>query len=94
MDHPHITESNNMENYNGLKKVNPNKPRVLFVGHWQTMQTRIRRSAASDQGLHCLHTERYIQNGIKMKNTTQLPLKRKWTVPIDRNGNFHLALKG
>ena len=62
-------------------------------------------SAASDQGLHCLpmshkkeamliwvksHTSRRFYSNLN-KNTTQQPLKRKWTGPIDRNEKFHLT---
>ena len=37
--------------------LNPYKPSVLFMGHMQAVQTRIRRRrAASDQGLRCLVT--------------------------------------
>ena len=28
---------------------------------------------------------------MKMKNTTQQPFKKKWTVPIDNDGQIHLA---
>ena len=31
---------------------------------------------------------------IKMKNTTQQPLKQKWTGLTDKIGKFHLAYKG
>ena len=42
------------------------------------------QNAASDQGLHGLLTENSIKIWIKMKNSTQRPLKQKWTGPIDR----------
>ena len=47
------------------------------------------QNAASDQCLHCLHTERSIEIGIKMKNTTQKPLKWKCTGLMDKIGKFH-----
>ena len=49
---------------------NPYKSNVLFVGHRQTVQTQIRYSAASDQGLHCWLTECSIKVWIEMKDTT------------------------
>ena len=44
------------------------KPRVLFVGHRQTVQ-----NAASDQGLHCLLTEYSINFRIEMKIPLNAP---------------------
>ena len=41
------------------------------------------QNAASDQGLHCLRTEYSIKILIKVKTTTQQPLKWKLTGPID-----------
>ena len=41
------------------------------------------QNVASDQGLQCLLTECPIKIWIKIKNTTQQPLKHKRTVPID-----------
>ena len=46
------------------------------------------QNASSDQVLHCLPPEYSIKIQIKIKNTTQQPLKQKWTVPIDKVGNF------
>ena len=52
------------------------------------MQTQ---NAASDQGLHFLLTGNSIKIWIKMKNSTQHHLKKKWTVPIDFGGIFRFA---
>ena len=38
-------------------------------------------NAASDQGLYCLLSECSFDNWIKIENTTQQPLKMKWTGP-------------
>ena len=46
------------------------------------------QNAASDPSLHCLLATCFIDVGIKLKNTTQEPLKRKWTCPIDKSGKF------
>ena len=57
-------------------------------------QCRPRPDAAkptSDQGPHCLLAESSFKIWIKMKNTTQHPLKQKWTVRIDNGGKFHSA---
>ena len=43
----------------------------------------MRQNAASDLGIHCLLRECSFKILIKMKNTTQQPLKPKWTGPID-----------
>ena len=48
-------------------------------------------NVASDQGLHCLFTECSIKILIKMKNTIQQLLKRKWTGPIDRGWKQYLV---
>ena len=74
--------------------INPYKPSFLFVGHRQTVQTQIRHSAASDQGLHCLLTEYSFKMLIKMNKTTHQPFKRKWTGPIDKSEKFHSAYVG
>ena len=50
------------------------------------------QNEASDQGLHCLLIDKPIKIGITMKNTTQQPLKRKWTGPSNNSGKFHSAL--
>ena len=39
----------------------------------------MQQNAASDQGLHCVLTEFSIKIWIKMKNSTQQPLKQKLT---------------
>ena len=68
---------------------NPYKPRVLYtVGHRQTVQTQIRRRRA--RRLIIVSTI-CLRIGIIMKNTTHLPLKRKWTVSIDKSRKFHRA---
>ena len=49
-------------------------------------------NAASDQGFHCLLTECSIKIGIKMKNTTLQPLKRKLIreeILFGLNGSTH-----
>ena len=46
-------------------------------------------NVASAHGLHCLRTKYYIKLPIKMKNVTQLTLKRKKTGPIDKSGKFY-----
>ena len=51
------------------------------------------QNAMSDQGLHCLLTENSIKFWIKVKNSTQQPLKQKWTGPIDNSRQVHLAFK-
>ena len=62
------------------------------MGHRQQRRTRPDpQIAASDQVLHCLLTENSIRIPIKMKNTTQQPLKGKWTCPFDKGGKIHLA---
>ena len=44
------------------------------------------RTDTADQVLHCLLTEQSIQFAINCNgNTTQQPLKLKWTGPIDKN---------
>ena len=43
---------------------------------------------ASDQGLHCLLTECYVE---KMRNTNHISLKRKCADPIGINGKIRLA---
>ena len=47
------------------------------MGHMQTVQNpdQMAQYAASDQGLHCLHTECSIKIQIKMKNTFHQPSK-------------------
>ena len=49
------------------------------------------QNAASDQVFHCLFTECPMKMLLKTKNTTQQPLKRKWTGPIDNSAKFHQA---
>ena len=78
---------------------NPNKHSVLFVGHRQTGHIPLRRRRTG----RLIRTRRLIsvstvclQNVLlefdeKMKNNTQLPLKRKWTGPIDNGGKIHSA---
>ena len=44
---------------------NTYKPRVPFLGHRQTVQTKI--LPASDQGLHCLLTGISIRNRVTIK---------------------------
>ena len=48
-------------------------------------------NAASDQSLDCLLTEYPIKIQTKMKNTTQHPLKQKWTVQIGDGGKFQMG---
>ena len=38
-----------------------------------------------------LFAYRIFYQNLKMKNTTQQPLKQKWTGPIDRNWKIHSA---
>ena len=52
------------------------------------------QNAVSDQVLHCLLTECSIKIWTNLKNTTQHPLKWKWTGPTDSSGKFHLAKMG
>ena len=69
--------------------VNLYKPSVIFC--WTKANSadsyRIPQNVASDQGLHCLLTE----CSILIKNTTQQPLKWKWTGPINKSGKFNFA---
>ena len=71
------------------------KPSILFCGTWadNTDPDKTPRNSASDQGIHCLHTEDSIHIWITMQNTTHQSLKLKWTGPIDkcRNVKFHSA---
>ena len=56
------------------------KPRVLFVGHKETVQTQTRRRRTRRLirvSTICLQN---VWICIKMKNTTQQPLKQIWTV--------------
>ena len=52
--------------------VNPYMPGILFVGHRQTVQTKIK----SDQALHCLLTECYSKTCLKQ------PLKKNTKIGI------------
>ena len=45
----------------------------------------------ADQGLHCLLTEKLIKIWIEMKNSTQQPLKQKWTGPINKGRQVQSA---
>ena len=47
---------------------------------------------SSDQGLHCLPTDRSVK--MKKKNTNQQLLKFKWIGPINKNGKFYLVHMG
>ena len=59
------------------KRVNPYKPSIIFVGHMQTVHSRIRcHKMWSNQGLHCLLTECSIKILIKMKT---LLTKKDWS---------------
>ena len=63
---------------------------VLFVGHRQTVQIQIRRRRMRRLvrvSTVCL--QNVLLKMEKMYNTTQQPLKRKWTCPIDNSGKFH-----
>ena len=59
--------------------LNPYKPSVLFVGQRG-------KSVDPDQMQHLIR--------VSVNNTTQRPLKLKWTGLIDKNGKFHLADMG
>ena len=52
------------------------------------------QNAASDQGLQCLLTGISNRNGIKIKKSIRHPLVLKWTRPVDKDGNVHLANMG
>ena len=73
--------------------INPYKPSILFVGHWQTVQKpdQTPQYAASDQVLHCLLIEVSFKIVIKMKKTYRQPLNPKWTGLIDKSGTLYLA---
>ena len=55
-----------------------------------------------NMGIHCSHKRHMSRNLshclfkilIKLKNTTQHPLKRKWTVSIGKNRKFYWAKMG
>ena len=69
--------------------LNPYKPSVLFVGHSQTVQNRRHKTWR----LIRFFTVCY-QNVKLKKNTSQQPLSRKWTGPIDNSGKIHSAYMG
>ena len=67
------------------------------MGHRQTVQTLIRccrMRLLIREGLHCLLSEICIKIWIKTKNGTQQSLKQKWTYPIDKGRQVHLAQMG
>ena len=72
------------------KKMKTNKNSVLFVGHRQTVETKI-RNAASDQGLHFLLNDFLLKTRLNMKKSNQQPLNWKWTCLTDKNGKIHFA---
>ena len=90
------TSTDSSSNYEtGDTYFNPYKPSVLIVGYANSADPdQTPQSVASDQGLHCLLTECSIKIRIKMKNTTQQPLKRKWTGPIYKEWEIPLGLNG
>ena len=57
-------------------------------------QCRPRPDAASDQDPHSLLEECSFKISIKMKHTTQQPLKHKLMVPIDNGVKIPLGLNG
>ena len=75
--------------------VNPYKHSVLFVGQWQTVQTKIRRRRT--RRLIRVSTI-YLQNSIldlnKNENTTQHPYTWKWARPTDRGRTFNMDQMG
>ena len=76
-----------------IKTFNPLKPFCgTYTNSADTVQTL--QKAACDQRLHCLLTEFSIKILVKIKNTTQQPVKRKWNGPIITRGYFHSALIG
>ena len=71
---------------------------MLPLEHSAILLTCIKRylvlkNMSSDQGLYCLLTECSMKIRLQIKNTTQDPLKREWTGPIDISRKFHSAYK-
>ena len=62
-----------------VSTVNPtsNKPCILFVVQRQTMQSRL--------DVFAYEISSSVKFSIKTKNTTEQPLKRKWTGLFDKN---------
>ena len=66
-------------------------PSILLMGHPQTVQNQTRCSRSRRLirfSTVCLHNVLF---RIKMKNTTQQPLNRKWTCSFDKAGKIHSA---
>ena len=68
---------------------NPYKPTLFFVGYGQTVQHQISRRMIGFCTV-CLQNV-LLKFEKKMINTTQQPLKQKWTGPIDNSRKFHSA---
>ena len=75
--------------YNGF--FNLYMPSVPIFGLWQTVQTQIRKNAASDQDLHCLHTGISIKTMIKVKKYTSHSINEQLTRPVNKDEIVHLA---
>ena len=58
----------------------------------QCRPTDVHPQIRSDQGFNYLLTECSIKNWLNMKNTTQQPLKWKWTGPIDKEWEISFDL--
>ena len=77
--------------------LNPYKPGIPFLGHRQTVQTRIRRrrtgSDAAERGVWSESTPfangNFYQKYDKNEKYTRHPFNEKWTRPIDKDGKVH-----
>ena len=80
-----IKHDNNWRSTYCYIKINPTKPSDLFVGHRQTVQTKIRRRRM--RRLIRVSTVCLQKIILNFKYKLKIPLKWKWIGPIDNNGN-------
>ena len=73
-----------------------NRHRFCLASHFSDIGKYCipKSDAASEQGLHCLHTGISIKNKIKMKKFTRHPLKKNGIVQLIRMGKSTWRKRG